>query len=96
MSRTADFLTEAEEAHAQGRATPEHKKMLKAHHGKNWSAKAKKAGAEPRFGPHRQTHSQLKFARTGAKSSLERSGQDFNILGHAALPGGHAGYGRSM
>lgn len=70
--------------------------MLKAHHGKNWSAKAKKAGAEPRFGPHRQTHSQLKFARTGAKSSLERSGQDFNILGHAALPGGHAGYGRSM
>jgi hypothetical protein len=23
----------------------------------------------------------------------KRSGQDFNILGHAALPGGHAGYG---
>jgi hypothetical protein len=22
------------------------------------------------------------------------SGQDFNILGHAAIPGGHAGYGR--
>jgi len=29
--------------------------------------------------------------------SMERrhSGQDFNILGHQALPGGHAGYGRS-
>jgi hypothetical protein len=23
-----------------------------------------------------------------------KSGQDFNILGHAGLPGGHAGYGQ--
>jgi hypothetical protein len=27
---------------------------------------------------------------------VPHSGQDFNILGHAAVPGGHAGYGRSM
>ena len=25
-----------------------------------------------------------------------KSGQDFNILGHAALPGGHAGYGKAI
>jgi hypothetical protein len=32
--------------------------------------------------------------RTPHHGKGKKSGQDFNILGHAALPGGHAGYGR--
>jgi len=36
----------------------------------------------------------LNHHRKAAEQHRFKSGQDFNILGRAALPGGHAGYGR--
>jgi hypothetical protein len=39
-------------------------------------------------------HQQYVKTPAGWEPVKGRSGQDFNILGHAALPGGHAGYGR--
>jgi hypothetical protein len=42
----------------------------------------------------RQHHELMQNAGLVDWNRKYKSGQDFNILGHAALPGGHAGYGR--
>jgi hypothetical protein len=48
-------------------------------------------GKHGKFG---KKHPGKSHSKPGHNPFGRKSGQDFNILGHAGLPGGHAGYGR--